>query len=324
MTEPLLAIEHLVVGFNTQTGPVHAVDDISFKVEQGETVGIVGESGCGKTATALAIMGLLPYPVGRVLGGRMLFEGQDLSELPKTEMQRLRGYRMSMIFQEPSKALNPVQSVGRQLSEVLLLHSDMSIDQALKQSIQLLDRVGIQAPDKRYHEFPHQLSGGMRQRVMIAMAVACRPALIIADEPTTALDVTVQAQILNLLDELQQAYNASILVITHDFGVIAETCDRILVMYAGQIVESGLAINVLKNPEHPYTQGLLSAIPSLNNPSKQRLPIIPGQVPDLNNMPVGCRFQNRCPKVMARCQSEAPLICKVPSGTETRCFAVEH
>lgn len=323
MSCPLLSVAHLTVGFNTPSGFLRAVYDVSFELGQGETVGIAGESGCGKTAAALAIMGLLPYPVGRVLGGRVLFEGHNLSALTKVEMSRLRGCRLSMIFQEPSKALNPVQSVGRQVSEALLLHSDISKRQALEQSVQLLDRVGIRPADKRYHQFPHQLSGGMRQRVMIAMAVACRPALIIADEPTTALDVTVQAQILNLLDELQQEYGTSILIITHDFGVIAETCDRILVMYAGQIVEAGSATVVLQQPEHPYTQGLLSAIPRLDSPSRQKLPVIPGQVPELDSMPPGCPFQNRCHRVMPRCQSEKPPVQNLPSGTEVRCFAVK-
>lgn len=321
MSAPLLAVEHLVTAFATDNGSLNAVDDASFSVKSGETLGIVGESGCGKSVTALSIMRLLPDPVGSIIGGRILFEGRDLTKIPVADMASIRGGRIGMIFQEPMKALNPVQSIGRQLSEVFLMHRKMDETEAMRQSLALLERVGIQAPLQRLTEFPHQLSGGMRQRVVIAMAIACQPALLIADEPTTALDVTIQAQILNLLDELQQENNTAMLMITHDFGVIAETCDRVMVMYAGQIVESGLTSQILKNPTHPYTQGLLASIPKLDAKPKQKLTIIPGQVPELGSFQTGCRFQNRCPKVMDRCLTEAPLIFKTPLDSETRCFA---
>ena len=321
MSEPLLAVEHLVTSFATENGRLNAVDDVSFTIAKGETLGIVGESGCGKSVTALSIMRLLPHPIASLSGGRILFEGQDLAKISAKQMARIRGGRIGMIFQEPMKALNPVQSIGKQLSEVLLLHSGMNEVEALKRSVRLLERVGMPAAEKRMVEFPHQLSGGMRQRVIIAMAIARQPALLIADEPTTALDVTIQAQILNLFDDLQQENNTAVLMITHDFGVIAETCDRVLVMYAGEIVESGLTQQVLRHPTHPYTQGLLASIPQLATPPKQKLPIIPGQVPDLGSLQAGCRFQDRCPLVMDRCRTERPLIFKTPAGSLVRCFA---
>ena len=328
MASALLEVKDLVSTFTTETGTTVAVDRISFSIDKGETVGIVGESGCGKSTIAMSILRLLPGPVGKIAHGEVLFNGQNLTTMSPTGLNQIRGKEIGMIFQEPMKALNPVLSIGKQLTEVLLLHENISTKEALRRAITLLARVGIPAPDIRVKEFPHQLSGGMRQRVMIAMALACKPSLIIADEPTTALDVTIQAQILNLLDDIQQEYGTAILLITHDLGVIAEICQRILVMYAGQLIESGPIEQILQQPAHPYTQGLLASIPSLTHEPKTKLSTIAGRIPALIDMPAGCRFQNRCDKVMPRCKSEVPLLKQSNQDShkenlcQVRCFAV--
>jgi oligopeptide/dipeptide ABC transporter ATP-binding protein len=284
----ILEVRGLVSAFATDSGLVRAVDDVSFVVPRGKTVGIVGESGCGKSVTALSIMRLLPRPAGRILAGSMLFEGTDLAQAPAGHMLKVRGGRIGMIFQEPMTALNPVHRIGRQLTEVYLLHRPISRAEAWNEAIAILRKVGIPSPEIRMHEYPHQLSGGMRQRVVIAMALACRPGLVIADEPTTALDVTIQAQILELMKALQAEMGMSIILITHDLGVIAEMCDEVVVMYAGRIAEKGPVNTIFEDPRHPYTQGLLRSIPRLDHPRKVRLNTIPGVVPGLLELPPVC------------------------------------
>ena len=255
MPEALLEIQHLVTEFDTDEGVVRAIDDVSFTARAGETLGIVGESGCGKSVTALSIMRLLPQPMGKIVGGRILFNGRDLTNLPLPEMEKIRGAQISMVFQEPMTALNPVHTIGRQITEVLLLHKAITAQQAIQEAVRILDRVGIPSPDIRMGEYPHQLSGGMRQRVVIAIALACEPALLIADEPTTALDVTIQAQILELIKELQADLGMSVILITHDLGVIAETCDDVVVMYAGKVAEKGTVFDLFDHPSHPLYPG---------------------------------------------------------------------
>ena len=295
--------------FATDEGVVSVVDGVSFELAAGATLGIVGESGCGKSVTALSIMRLLPKPSGRVTSGRILFKGEDLLALPAEEYQRIRGNRIAMIFQEPMTALNPVHRIGLQLIEALDLHRpELSKREKTAAAVDLLDRVGIPAPDQRLRDYPHQLSGGMRQRVLIAIALACRPDVLIADEPTTALDVTIQAQILELMRELQQEYGMGILFITHDLGVIAELCDEVVVMYAGRVVERASATALFASPRHPYSEGLLASIPRLDSTPKSRLVTIPGMVPALSEMPEGCRFRNRCARASARCEVEPRLV----------------
>ncbi len=304
----LLAVNNLVTEFETDEGQVRAVDDISFAVEEGKTLGIVGESGCGKSVTALSIMRLLPQPMGQIVSGSVLFNGTDLTKITIPEMEKIRGARIGMVFQEPMTALNPVHTIGRQLNEVLLLHEKISKVEAIRRSVEMLDRVGIPSPDIRMTEYPHQLSGGMRQRIVIAIALACKPDLLIADEPTTALDVTIQAQILELIKELQSEMGMSVVLITHDLGVIAETCDDVVVMYAGKIAERGNVFDIFDHPTHPYTKGLLASIPTLDTVPKSSLSVIDGMVPGLLDLPSGCRFENRCPYQTDQCaQSPPPL-----------------
>jgi len=319
VTEPLLSVENLVTAFDTEGGEIHAVDGVSFTVGRGRTLGIVGESGCGKTVTALSIIRLLPHPAASILAGRVLFEGTDLVSAPVEHLYHVRGNRIGMIFQEPMTALNPVQRVGRQITEALRLHRDLPDDEALAAAVEMLDKVGIPSPEIRVTEYPHQLSGGMRQRVMIAMALILNPALVIADEPTTALDVTIQAQILTLLQEMQDQLGTSIIMITHDLGVIAETCDDVVVMYAGRIAEQGTVEDVFLRPRHPYTRGLLASIPRLSTPRKTRLNTIEGMVPALTEMPQGCRFNNRCPYADAQCVEQYPDITRVDDGHHVAC-----
>jgi len=318
--DPLLSVRGLIAGFETEGGLVRAVDGVSFDVPRGRTVGIVGESGCGKSVTAFSIMRLLPQPQGRILGGSILFEGRDLAKASPEEMRRIRGARIGLVFQEPLSALNPVQTIGKQLSEVFLLHQTGSEREALKRSVEMLERVRIPSPEIRVGEYPHQLSGGMRQRVGIAMALACKPSLLIADEPTTALDVTIQAQILELMAELQREMGMSIIMITHDLGVIAETCDEVIVMYAGRIAERAPVAELFARPRHPYTSGLLASIPRLATRNKTRLPVIEGMVPGLHELPPGCRFQNRCPYAQPRCADGPPPLQTVDAGHEAACF----
>ena len=290
---PLLNIQGLRVGFDTETGPVVAVDGIDLSLARGRTLGLVGESGCGKSVTAFSIMRLLPQPHGRILSGRIEFAGRDLARLPLAEMSRLRGDEISMIFQEPMTALNPVQPIGRQLAEAVTLHAQVSPAEVRRRCIEMLERVRIPSPEVRLGEYPHQLSGGMRQRVMIAMALINKPQLLIADEPTTALDVTVQAQILALISELQKEMGMAVLLITHDLGVIAETCDEVAVMYAGRLVERAAVRPLFAAPQHAYTRGLLDSIPNLDSTPKTKLPAIPGQVAAITDFVEGCRFAQR-------------------------------
>ena len=320
MTSPLLEINNLSTEFDTDEGLVRAIDRVSLSLAAGETLGIVGESGCGKSVTALSIMRLLPQPTGRIAGGEILFQGIDLAQAQPAEMQKIRGARIGMVFQEPMTALNPVHTIGRQLSEVLLLHQDISTDAALRESMAILDRVGIPAPDVRLGEYPHQLSGGMRQRVVIAIALACKPALLIADEPTTALDVTIQAQILELIKEMQAEMGMSVLLIAHDLGVIAETCESVVVMYAGRVAERGNVFEVFDTPTHPYTRGLLASIPRLDSVPKSVLPIIEGMVPGLLDLPRGCRFSNRCPHCEPACEAQLPEMTTVTGDHQAACI----
>jgi len=291
--EVLLQVRDLVAAFDTDDGQVTAVDGVSFTVHKGRTLGIVGESGCGKSVTALSIMRLLPQPMGKILGGEVIFDGNNLATLPAGDMRSIRGNRISMIFQEPMTALNPVHRIGKQICEVLTEHNDLEPDDAWQKAIEMLDKVGIPSPEIRVTEYPHQLSGGMRQRVVIAIALACGPELVIADEPTTALDVTIQAQILQLINNLQRDSNMAVILITHDLGVIAETCDEVCVMYAGRIVEQASARELFANPRHAYTQGLLNSIPRLNGKPKTELNTIDGMVPALMDLKPGCRFAPR-------------------------------
>jgi oligopeptide/dipeptide ABC transporter ATP-binding protein len=287
---PLLEIEDLRVSFDTDAGRVTAVDGVSFSVPRGKVVGLVGESGCGKSVTSMSVMRLLPQPSGVITGGRILFEGRDLTQATEQEMWKLRGQRMGMIFQEPMTSLNPVHRVGRQVAEVFRLHLGLNERDALDKAIEALRRVMIPAPEARVNEYPHQLSGGMRQRVGIAIAMALNPSLLIADEPTTALDVTVQAQILDLIRDLQRSMGMGVLLITHDLGVIAEMCDEVVVMYAGRIAERAPVRELFANPRHAYTRGLLASIPRLDSTPQTQLPVIEGMVPSLDKMPAGCRF----------------------------------
>ena len=305
----LLDIEELSVAFDTEDGVVTVVDRVGFHLSAGETLGIVGESGCGKSVTALAVMGLLPKPAGRVVGGSIVFDGENLVDASAERLRSIRGRRISMIFQEPMTALNPVQRIGRQLAESITLHeSGVAAAEVTRRSLALLDQVGIPAAEQRLSEYPHQLSGGMRQRVMIAMALASRPDVLIADEPTTALDVTIQAQILDVLRTLQRDTGMAIVFITHDLGVIAELCSRVVVMYAGRIAEQAPVQPLFAAPMHPYTQGLLASIPRLDDEPKTRLTTIPGTVPGIGELPSGCRFANRCPLTQARCREHAPAL----------------
>jgi oligopeptide/dipeptide ABC transporter ATP-binding protein len=292
-SDNLLEVRNLRVGFDTDDGHVTAVDGISFSIRRGTVTGIVGESGCGKTVTSMSIMRLLPQPSGSISGGNILFEGKDLASASEAEMWALRGKRIGMIFQEPMTSLNPVHKVGRQVAEVFRIHEGLSKEDALARAVEVLRMVLIPSPEIRAGEYPHQLSGGMRQRVGIAMAMALRPSLLIADEPTTALDVTVQAQILDLMRDLQKSMGMSVLLITHDLGVIAEMCEEVVVMYAGRIVERASALELFARPRHAYTRGLLASIPRLDSTPGTHLPVIEGMVPSLDKMPPGCRF---CPR----------------------------
>ena len=309
MSSPMLTVRDLEVTFTVDGDELKVLDGVSFSVAPGQTLGLVGESGCGKSVTALAIMGLLPRPHGRVVAGTIDFEGEDLLALPPEQMHRVRGNRISMIFQEPMTALNPVQTVGDQLMEVFRLHRpDYDKAQRREAAIAMLQKVGIPEPAQRFAVYPHNLSGGMRQRVMIAMALACEPDLLICDEPTTALDVTIQAQILDLMKGLQAETGMAILFITHDLGVVAELCDEVVVMYAGRAVEQADVFELFDHPRHPYTHGLMSSIPRLEDEPKSLLKTIKGQVPALHEMPAGCRFSNRCPHATDLCISAIPAV----------------
>ncbi|MCG8480217.1 MAG: ABC transporter ATP-binding protein [Spirochaetales bacterium] len=316
---PVLAVDSLRTQFFSDDRAITAVDSVSFSVRRGETLGIVGESGCGKSATSLSIMRLLPEHSGRVTGGRIMLGETDLLTLSEEEMRAVRGNRISMIFQEPMTSLNPVYSIGDQIEEAIYSHEDVSRKEARDRSIELLRIVGIPDPERRHAAYPFQMSGGMRQRVMIAIAMACNPDVLIADEPTTALDVTIQAQILELMQRTQEEFGTAILFITHDLGVIAEVADRVAVMYAGQIVETGGVEEIFYAPKHPYTQGLLKSIPSVDR-SEESLEAIAGAVPSPARLPEGCRFRPRCPHARGVCRAEEPILIAVEEGHAARCL----
>ena len=323
MTEPLLSIRNLRTWFYTDAGVARAVDGVSFDIAPLETIGVVGESGCGKSVTALSILRLI-QPPGRIeRESRILFEGKDILELPERDVRSIRGNRIAMVFQEPMTALNPVFTVGDQIAEVARVHDDASRRDAWRRAVEMLTLVGIPAPEQRAREYPHQLSGGMRQRVVIAMALMMNPALVIADEPTTALDVTIQAQILELLRDLQERLGTSILLITHDLGVIAETVSRVIVMYAGEVVEQALVGDLFAHGHHPYTEGLMHAMPQVGQ-SLERLAVIPGTVPPPTAWPSGCRFRDRCPYSWDRCEREHPPLYTIGTAHTSRCHLAEE
>ncbi|MGB6406641.1 MAG: ABC transporter ATP-binding protein [Planococcus donghaensis] len=321
MAETLLEVKNLVTSFRTGEGSLQAVRDVSFHVDKGETLCIVGESGCGKSITSLSVMRLLPSN-GSIENGEILLNGESLQKLSPEQMRRIRGNKMSMIFQEPMTALNPVLTIGYQLREPLLLHHKLSKKEASKQSIELLRQVGIPNPDKRLNQYPHELSGGMRQRVMIAMALACHPSLLIADEPTTALDVTIQAQILDLIKDLKDKLDMGVLMITHDMGVVAEVADRVMVMYAGKKIEEGPVREIFENPQHPYTIGLLNSVPNVDDPEFELEPI-PGNMPGLNEEISGCRFHPRCKFTMDKCKIDAPPEFRAGKGHYASCWLAD-
>lgn len=318
--EPLLDIADLTVSFATDDGPAQAVNSISFQVFPGETVGIVGESGCGKSVTAHAIMQLIATPPGKYDSGRISFAGSDLLQKSEQELEKIRGNTISMIFQDALTALNPVLTIGRQITELLAVHQRLTGRAAQLRAAELLRLVGIPLPEERLKNYPHQFSGGMRQRAMIAMALSCQPRLLIADEPTTALDVTIQAQILDLLKELQTSFNTAVILISHDLGAIAGQCQRVLVMYAGRIVEAGTVLDIFKQPRHPYTWGLLKSVPRLDAGPKQRLTAIAGQPPDLRRLPDGCHFHPRCPHAMRICADRYPQTTAGDNGHLVNCW----
>ncbi|MBB5179646.1 oligopeptide transport system ATP-binding protein [Planomicrobium koreense] len=321
MGERLLDVKNLVTSFRTADGTLQAVRDVSFHVDKGETLCIVGESGCGKSITSLSVMRLLPSN-GSIESGEILLNGEPLQNLSNEQMRKIRGNRLSMIFQEPMTALNPVLTIGYQLREPLMLHHKVSKAEASKQGIELLRQVGIPNPEKRLNQYPHELSGGMRQRVMIAMALSCHPSLLIADEPTTALDVTIQAQILDLIKDLKEKLNMGVLMITHDMGVVAEVADRVMVMYAGKKIEEGPVEEIFTNPSHPYTLGLLHSVPNVDDPEFELEPI-PGNMPGLNEQISGCRFHPRCKFAMDKCKVTEPPNFKVSNGHSAMCWLNE-
>ena len=322
MNNPILQVKNLKTYFHTDNGIAHAVDDVSFNLNAGETLGIVGESGCGKSVTSLSIMKLIDQPPGFFEGGEILFKDQNILTMSETELREIRGNKISMIFQEPMTSLNPVFTVGNQIIEAVQLHQKLDDDASRKKAIEMLDLVGIPAPDQRIDEYPHQLSGGMRQRVMIAMALSCNPEILIADEPTTALDVTIQAQILELIQQLQDELNLAVIMITHDLGVIAEICDRVIVMYAGQIVEEGEIREIFKSPKHPYTQGLMKSIPVIGENKNEELYNIKGLVPNATEFPKGCHFNPRCEIGNDKCTQDLPILEAVPNNENhlVRCW----
>jgi len=319
----LLEVKQLKTYFYLFDGVARAVDDVSFYLDRGEVLGVVGESGCGKSVTAQSIMRLIPDPPGRIVSGRITFDGLDLVHLSMEQMRGIRGKRIAMIFQEPMTSLNPVFTVGDQVAEMFRLHEHCSRHESLERAVEMLARVQVPAPEKRVHEYPHQLSGGMRQRVMIAMALACQPQILIADEPTTALDVTVQAQILDLMTRLKQEIDTAIMMITHDLGVITETAQRVVVMYAGKVVEEADTASIFTHPRHPYTRGLLKSMPRIGDRAekkRRRLSEIQGMVPGLLALPEGCRFHPRCPDAMAVCRRQLPALEPLEPHHKVRCW----
>ncbi len=328
-TRPLLEIDNLQTHFFTASGVVRAVDGVSYAVRPGEILGVVGESGCGKSVTALSILRLVADPPGRIVGGAIRFDGRNLLELRESEMESVRGNDISMIFQEPMTSLNPLMTIGRQISEAIVLHQGLSRREAMGQASEMLRRVHIPEPEHRVHAYPHQLSGGMRQRAMIAMALSCNPRVLIADEPTTALDVTIQAQILDLMRELQDSFGTAIVLITHDMGVVAENADRVVVMYAGRKVEEAAADDLFERPGHPYTKGLLASLPNLEvaartDARRARLNEIKGMVPSLSNLPTGCSFAARCGFATEQCRAEYPPLEQFRPGHWVACWHADR
>ena len=322
--EVLLNVENLVVSFDTDRGKITPVNGVSFQVKRGKTLAIVGESGCGKSVTSLSIMGLIPGGNGKIEGGNIEYDGQDLLKFSSGQMRKLRGDKIAMIFQEPMTALNPVYTVGNQIMEVFKLHRDMSKQEAHDQALGMLEKVKIPDPKQRMKEYPHQLSGGMRQRVMIAMSLACNPDVLIADEPTTALDVTIQAQVLELMKDLQRDLGTSVIFITHDLGVVAEVADDVVVMYAGDIIERGTVFDIFKNPQHPYTRGLLDSLPKSSDTKNEELQAIKGMVPSLFDLPKGCRFKDRCALAEDACGESRPELEKFSGTHEAACFVTSR
>ena len=320
MTDPLLEVRNLRTYFLSDNGLVKAVNDVSFDLRRGETLGIVGESGCGKSVTALSILRLIPYPPGRIMGGEIFLEGEDLLQVSEDEIRAVRGNRIAMIFQEPMTSLNPVLTIGRQVGEPLEIHRNMQVKDTLQEAAALLKKVQIPASETRIGDYPHQFSGGMRQRAMIAMGLGCNPDLIIADEPTTALDVTVQAQLLDLMKQLTLDASTALIIITHNLGVVARYADRVNVMYAGKIVEKGTADDIYDDPRHPYTIGLMASVPQLDQDVKKRLVPIEGQPPDLANLPIGCAFHPRCKFAFKQCREQVPPLESVGGEHEKACW----
>ena len=321
-SEVVLDIRDLDVEFRTLEGTFQAVNHLSFQLHKGEKLGIVGESGSGKSVSSLAVMGLIPDPPGRITNGEILYQGKDLLKKTEKEMLKIRGNEISMIFQEPMTSLNPIHKCGKQIAESLMLHQGMNKSQAMQEAVSLMQKVGIANPQVRANEYPHQMSGGMRQRIMIAMALACRPNILIADEPTTALDVTIQAQILDLIDDLNRELGMGVIFITHDLGVVSELCDTIIVMYTGRVVEQAKADVLFSAPLHPYTEGLMNALPVISG-ERSPLETIPGMVPSPMEMPAGCTFAPRCPYACERCHSEAPPLFAPEEGRLVRCWRCE-
>jgi len=325
MAAPLLEIRGLKTHFSTDDGMVQAVDGVDITIGRGETVGVVGESGCGKTVTALSVLKLIAMPPGKIVAGEILYEGRDLVPLDNEEMDRIRAKDIAMVFQEPMTSLNPVYTIGEQIAEVLRKHEGLSRKGAIERTVEMLRLVQIPNPERRLNDYPHQFSGGMRQRVMIAMALSCNPKLLIADEPTTALDVTIQAQILELLQDMKSRFGMAIMLITHAMGVVAETAQRVVVMYAGKVIEEAPVEQLFANPRHPYTQGLIRSIPRIDTAAthKTRLEAIPGTVPSLLNPPPGCRFAPRCRYAMAKCREAVPPLTDIGGGHRVACVLVQ-
>lgn len=320
MGEKIIEVKGLRTSFFTDEGEIPAVDNIDFHIKEGEILGVVGESGCGKSVTSLSIMGLVPNPPGKVVGGEIIFNGENIIHYSEKKMRQIRGNEIAMIFQEPMTSLNPLFTIGNQMIEGIKIHMKWDKKKSRLKAIEIMKRVGLPRAEELMDEYPHQLSGGMRQRVMIAMAMACNPKLLIADEPTTALDVTIQSQILKLMKELNDEMNTAIMLITHDLGVVAQICERVVVMYAGKIVEEGEVSSIFKNPKHPYTKGLLKSVPDIRN-KNERLYSIPGNVPKPGSIKHGCRFAERCEFAFERCSSENPELYKVDDrGHRVRCF----
>ncbi|MBM4436250.1 MAG: ABC transporter ATP-binding protein [Actinobacteria bacterium] len=320
VAEPLLTVQDLEVQFKTDEGIVRAVNGISYEVKAGASVGLVGESGCGKSVSSLALMRLIPQPAGRIVNGRIRFQGNDMLALSQAEMREIRGKHIAMIFQDPMNSLNPVLTIGRQIDEAQTLHLGVNAKEARRRTIDLLDIVGIPSPADRANDYPHQLSGGMQQRAMIAMAISCQPALLIADEPSTALDVTIQAQVIELLARLRRDLKMAVILITHDLALVAGFCEQVMVMYAGYVVESAPAREVFRNPRHPYTLGLMGSIPKITGDRRARLTAIPGAPPNMVHLPPGCPFAARCPFVLEECRAALPALASVGLNHLARCI----